>query len=172
MSSALLVIDVQRNMFEGTPSVYRGVELLATLSALVARARAAGMPVIFVRNCGAVGDVDEPGTEGWELSPALPRLVGEPIVDKSSPDAFVETNLDALLRARGVRSVIVCGLQSEYCVQATCRGARERGYEVTLASDGHSTFDSEGATAAEVIERENSKLSCTVRVAARAVAQN
>jgi streptothricin hydrolase len=127
-----LVIDIQRNMFEGDPAIWDGVELLARLSELVARARAAGVPVIFVRNCGGPGDPDEPGTVGWELSPALPRLEGKPIVDKRSPDAFVDTGLDGLLRARGVSRVIVCGVQSEFCIQATCRGAVERGYEVPL----------------------------------------
>lgn len=147
-SAALLLIDVQRNRFEGEPAVWDGVELLARISGLVARARSSGVPVIFVRNCGGVGEPDEPGSVGWELSPAVPRLAGEPIVDKRQPDAFVGTGLDGLLRSRGVRRVIVCGMQRESSIQETCRGAVERGFEVTLVEDGHSTFDSESSAAA------------------------
>ena len=76
--------------------------------------------------------------------PVIPRLPGEPIVDKRSPDSFADTPLDGMLLARGVRRVIVCGLQSEWCIQATCKGAVERRYEVMLVEDGHSTFDSRG----------------------------
>lgn len=149
-STALLVIGAQRHRFEGPTATWDSVELLARLSVLVARARAAGTPVIFVRNCGGPGDPDEPGTPGWELTPALPRLVGEPIVDKRSPNAFVGTQLDWLLRSRGVPQVIVCGVLSEFCVTATSRGAVERGYEVPLVENG-STLGLEVATATEVI---------------------
>jgi nicotinamidase-related amidase len=162
-SSALLVINVQRNRFEGAHAAWDGVELLARLCGSVARARAAGVPVIFVRNCGGPGDPDEPGTWGWELSPALPRLAGEPIVDKRSANAFVGTRLDSLLRARGVRRVIVCGVQTGFCVQATCRGAGERRYKVTLVEDGNSTFDSY-EVATEVIMTQNVELPSIVRL--------
>lgn len=156
--SALLVIDAQRNMFEVEPGVHEGLELLGRISGLIGRAREAGAPVIFVRNSGAAGDPDERGVPGWELTSALPRLSAEPIVDKLKSDAFDGTNLNALLRARGVRRVVVCGLQSEFCIAATSRGAKARGYEVVLVSDAHSTFDEPGATAVEIIARENAAL--------------
>lgn len=164
--AALLVIDVQRNMFESTPAVADGLELLSTLGDLVARARAAGAPVIFVRNNGGADDPDAPGTVGWELSPAIPRQSAEPIVDKKKPDAFDSTSLLSLLRTRGVRRVVVCGLQSEFCVQATCRGASSRGFSVTLVSDGHGTFDapSGGPSAQEIIAHENATLAAEASV--------
>jgi nicotinamidase-related amidase len=157
--TALLVVDVQRNMFELTPAVADGIELLATLSSLIARARVAGAPVVFVRNCGGPGDPDEPGTPGWELAPALPRLAAEPIVDKRAGDAFEGTNLDTLLKSRGVRRVVVAGLQSEFCIQATCRGGARRGYTMTLASDAHGTYDTPGGPSAlETIASQNAAL--------------
>jgi nicotinamidase-related amidase len=158
-ANALLVVDVQRNMFEPEPGVADGIELLATLSGLIARARKAGAPVVFVRNNGGADDPDAPGTPGWELVGALPRLSGEPIVDKKAADAFEGTNLGALLKARGVRRVVVAGLQSEFCIQATCRGAHKRGYAVTLAADAHGTYDAaDGPTAHDMIARENAAL--------------
>ncbi len=164
--AALLVIDVQRNFFELTPAVADGLELLSTLGDLVARARAAGAPVIYVRNNGGPGDPDAPGTSGWELSPAIPRMSAEPIVDKKKPDAFEGTSLLSLLRTRGVRRVVVCWLQSEFCVQATCRGAASRGFGVTLVSDAHGTYDAPdgGPTAAAIIARENAALAAEAGV--------
>jgi nicotinamidase-related amidase len=158
--AALLVVDMQRNMFESTPAVARGMELLSSVSDLIARARAAGAPVIFVRNCGEPGDPDVPGSEGWELSPALPRQSAEPIVDKKKPDAFDGTNLGNLLRGRGVRRLVVAGLQSEFCIAATCRGGHARGYAVTLVEDAHGTYDSPdgGPTAQEIAAREAAEL--------------
>lgn len=158
-TTALLVVDMQRNMFEHTPSVADGIELLATVSGLIARARTAGAPVVFVRNCGGPGDPDERGQEGWELAPALPRLAAEPIVDKKANDAFEGTNLGALLKARGVRRLVVAGLQSEFCIQATCRGGHKRGYAVTLVADAHGSFDLDGGPSAlDLIARENAAL--------------
>jgi nicotinamidase-related amidase len=159
-NTALLVVDVQRNMFELTPAVADGVELLATLKDLIARARAAGVPVLYVRNSGGPGDPDAPGTTGWELSPALPRQSAEPIVDKTKPDAFDGTNLRTILLSRGVRRLVVAGLQSEFCIQATCRGAHARGYNVTLVEDAHGTYDAPdgGPTAREISARENAAL--------------
>ena len=162
--SALLVVDMQRNLFEVEPGVHDGLELLGRVSGLIARARLAGAPVIFVRNNGGPGDPDAPGTPGWELTPALPRLSAEPIVDKKLPDAFEGTNLNGLLRARGLRRVVVCGLQSELCIAATCRGAAHRGYQVTLVKDAHSTFDASAEPATAIIARENAALADVAEV--------
>lgn len=157
-SSALLVVDAQRNRFETAPGAHDGVELLGRIAGMIQRARAAGVPVVFVRNHGAAGEPDEPGTPGWELTSALPRLSAEPIVDRSKSDAFEGTNLNALLRARGVRRVVVCGLQSESCIAATSRGAKALGYEVALVEDGHSTFDGPTEPATAIIARANAVL--------------
>jgi len=157
-ATALLIVDVQRNMFESSPPVADGIELLATLAELIARARTAGAHVVFVRNNGTAPDPDVPGTPGWELVSALPRLSAEPIVDKRAPDAFEGTNLGGLLKARGVRRIVVAGLQSEFCIAATCRGGKMRGYEVTLVRDGHGTMDGPAATAQAIIARENAAL--------------
>ena len=71
MTGALLVIDVQVNMFAEAPGPHDGPALLARLGALVARAREAGAPVVFVRNPGEAGDVVETGGDGWKLHPVL-----------------------------------------------------------------------------------------------------
>ena len=162
MSSALLVVDAQRNMFEPAPGAHASPALLLRIVQLVKRARRAGTPIVFVRNCGRASEPDEPGTAGWELHPALGMRPEDVLVDKGTEDAFpgriasgIRGTLDAWLRARRVRRVVVCGLQSESCIRATAQGALDRGYRVVLVADGHSTFDAEGAPAKATIAATN-----------------
>ena len=162
MSSALLVIDAQRNMFEPPPGAHASPALLLRLVRLIKRARRAGTPIVFVRNTGRAGDPDEPGTVGWELHPGLGVRPEDVLVDKGTGDAFpgrivsgIRGTLDAWLRARRVRRVVVCGLQSESCITDTVQGALDRGYRVVLVADAHSTFDAEGAPAKATIAATN-----------------
>lgn len=158
---ALLIIDVQVNMFDEAMPVYNGDHLLQTVTELIRQARLASAPVIFVRNNGSDHDPDQPGTPGWELHPALKPLADEPIIDKFSSNSFHETDLHQILQAQGVNKLIIAGLQTEYCIDATCQGAVDLGYEVTVVADGHSTFDMEDMTAPQVMARYNQKFSAS-----------
>jgi nicotinamidase-related amidase len=162
--TALLIVDAQVDMFVPGSSVHAGETVLKTLSALIARARRAGIPVIYVQNNGGEGDPDQPGTPGWEIHPALAPFDRDLVFQKSSPDAFDLTGLREELVRRGIGRVIIAGLQTEYCIDATCRGARALGYEVVLVSDGHSTYDTEKLPAVEVITRHNASLGALATV--------
>lgn len=136
---ALLVVDVQRGFVDGPGAVPGHAALLAAIGTLLARARAADAPVIFLQNDGPAGAIDEAGTAGWALYFA-PRD-GEHVVRKCEDDGFAGTRLDTLLEANGVCNVAICGVLSEMCVAATARAAMQRGYGVVLAHDGHATCD-------------------------------
>jgi nicotinamidase-related amidase len=138
MATALLVIDVQQALVDELPAPRRDA-FLATLTALLERTRASAVPVIYVRaDCSP--DELIPGTPQWEIAGAIAPCAGEPIVDKRFRDAFRETNLADVLATLHVDHVVVCGIQTEYCVDATLREAERRGYRVTLVADGHATF--------------------------------
>lgn len=154
MTQALLVVDAQLNMFEPEPA-HDGQALLDRLTGLVDAARTAGVPVVFVRNEGGPGEVDARGAPGWELHPRLAPQPDEVVIDKMECDAFDGTPLAAHLEAGGVTGVVVAGLQSEFCISATCRGAMTRGFDPVLVGDAHSTFDGD-RPAAEVIAEVNS----------------
>ena len=79
-------------------------------------------------------------------------------IRKTTPDSFLRTELQARLESLGVDSVVICGLQSEYCVDSTARGALARGYPVTLASDAHATMDNGVLTAAQISAHHNATL--------------
>ncbi len=143
MTQALLVVDAQMSMFEGDWPVHEAELMLTRLEALIAHARATHMPVFFVQHNGAAGEPEEPGTPSWELSPRLAIRAHEPIVQKTTGNAFFETDLAQQLAAQSVDALVICGFQSDYCVNATVRGAVELGIPVTLIADAHSTIDSD-----------------------------
>jgi nicotinamidase-related amidase len=146
MTTALLLVDVQRDMLEPPTPVPAHVEVRKALESLLARARASGAFVVHVQNDGSPSDPDAPHTTGWEL--VFSPEPGELVVRKTVSDAFSNAILGASLGERRVNRVVVAGLQSNYCVSATCRGALQHGLDVTLASRAHATYDEkEGAHA-------------------------
>lgn len=154
MDTALLVIDVQVGLFER--SVYRASELLERLRGLINRARAANMPVIYIQHTGSSPrHTLHPNCPGWQIHPELAPEAGDLVIQKRFLDAFKQTTLRRELEARGIRRLIVTGLQTEMGVDATCRRAAQFGYEITLVMDGHSTFDNRYFTARQLIEQEN-----------------
>jgi nicotinamidase-related amidase len=140
--TALLVIDVQEQPLSELVAGRRP-EFLATIAALVNHARERGIPLIYVRH---QDDWMRPGTEDWQIADEVAPRAGEPIVEKRYRDAFRETNLDDVLHGLGVKHVIVCGMQTEFCIDATIREAERRGYRVDLVGDAHATGPGGGLT--------------------------
>ena len=155
VNSALLVIDVQLGMYEESDPVYRGEALLETIGGLAAKARAAGVPVVYVQHSGSEGHPLHPQAPGWPLHPAIAPLQGELVIHKHHPDSFQETDLQRELEAREIRPLVIAGIQTEFCVDTTTRRAYSLGYDVTLVQDGHSTWDSPDLRAPQIIAHHN-----------------
>lgn len=153
-NTVLLVIDVQNCMFEPDP-VYKSEALLANLRALIGRARAAQTSIIFVQHCGRVGAPHAPGEPEWQLHPDMNPQPEDRIIQKTEPDSFYETDLHETLTEMGVKKFVTAGIQTDYCVDTTCRRASSMGYEVTLVQDAHSTWSNEHITAEQVIAHHN-----------------
>ncbi|MFF0434496.1 isochorismatase family protein [Streptomyces sp. NPDC004327] len=130
---AVLVIDMQNALAE---IAHRADDTVAVIAGLCARARAAGLPVITVQHHG--GGL-EPGTPGWRIVPELAPADGESVIAKTSADSFLDTGLDAALRALGATELVVTGFATEICVDTTARQALSRGYDLVLVADGHTT---------------------------------
>ncbi len=140
-STALLVIDVQQALCFGEYAAHDSVGLIGRINTLAARFRAAGRPVIFIQHESPQAPLQR-ASVGWALADGLQVAPGDPIVPKTATDSFHQTTLQALLQQLGVNQLVVCGLQSEFCVDTTVRRALGLGYPVTLVADGHSTMDS------------------------------
>ena len=107
-ATALLVIDVQRGLFHRSTPVRRGDELVATINALVDRAHAAGVPVVYVQHSS--DKVLPFGSDGWKLDQRLHPGLEDLVIHKEHGDAFRETGLADALAGRGVGRVVVTGL--------------------------------------------------------------
>ena len=136
----LVVLDVQHNMLAEPPAgVPAGAVVGPNIAAIRAEARTVDPPprIVHIRNCGDAGEPDESGTAGWELVHS-PRA-GEFVVDKRKNNAFSGTALDRIVPATA--EIIMVGMQSDFCIRATCSAALSRGNEVLLVRGAHATYD-------------------------------
>lgn len=135
-ATALLVIDVQQGVMAGA---HDRDGVVGRIAALVDRARADGVPVVWVQHSS---DEELPyGSPQWQVVPELPVGEDEPVVHKRYGDAFEATDLEDVLAARRVGRLFVTGAQTDACVRSTLHGGFTRGYDVTLVSDAHTTED-------------------------------
>ena len=151
-AAALLVVDVQNGVVE---RAHDREAVLANIAALVERAHAEQVPVVWVQQ---TDDNLTRGSDGWQIVASLPRADGDPAIEKQHGDSFEDTPLESVLAGLGVGRVIVTGAQTDACVRSTIHGAFVRGYDTTLVSDAHTAEDlsSYGAPSpAEVIAHTN-----------------
>jgi nicotinamidase-related amidase len=159
-SAVLLVIDIQRGAFDGArcPPIDRATELVGNARALVDAARESGTPVVFVQHCDEPGQAFEEGTPHWDFHEELAPLPDDHVVKKYSSSAFENTDLGRRLLALSAKELVVCGLQSEFCVYNTSRSALELGYLVHLAQDAHGTWPSNGKSSGRICDDVNEEL--------------
>lgn len=157
MSSALLIIDVQQALCFGPYWAFESKELIERINRVARQARAAGALVVLIQH-EAPGRPLAYGTPGWQLAEGLETNPGDQRLRKTTSDSFLDTDLQELLQARGVNHLVVCGLQTEFCVDTTVRRALALGYPVSLVADGHSTTNNAVLTAAQIIAHHNETL--------------
>jgi len=158
-NKALIVIDVQEGMFNEAFPVHNGAQLLGTLGKLIERARAANTPVIYVQHIGeGEGNPLRMDSPGFPIRADIAPKTDEIIVQKRTPDSFHETTLHQTLQARGIQQLVMCGIQTDYCVDTSVRRAMSLGYKVTVPQDGHSTWPDHGLSAEQIIHHHNAVL--------------
>lgn len=142
MQRALVVIDVQES-FRQRPlwQAVSNPDIADRVNTLVAAARADGDLVVWVLHSEpGTGDVFDPVSGHVRLMPELDYRDDEPLLVKTSVNAFTTTNLAQLLTQHGVRALRVCGIRSEQCVETTTRIGSDLGYEMTYVVDATATF--------------------------------
>jgi biuret amidohydrolase len=143
-NTALLILGFQTGMVEALEA--RAETLVA--AHLVAAAKAREVAVMATRRGAspqtsemaarrvAMGDVVEvPGTPGWQIEPSLGLATDDLVFDHSGDNAFFETGLEAQLRLKGVRNLVLAGLPTEGLLHATMRTANDMGFECLAVSD-------------------------------------
>lgn len=147
-NAALLVVDVQQGLLDKGP--FEKERLVKTLGRLLGEFRRGERPVLFVRHDDGPGTELAAGARGWEIAREVSPLKGEKIFDKRFNSAFLETGLEKHLGELGIKTLVVAGMQTEYCIDATVKSAFERGFQVLLPKGGITTFDNGGFPAARI----------------------
>lgn len=137
---ALIVVDVQVGVAQGA---WSRDAVVGRVAQAVARARAAGVPVIWVQH------QDEEllaGSDVWQWVTELKPAPGEPLIHKQFNSGFEGTTLEEELAKHGVSHIVLAGMATNWCIRATAYGALDRGYDLTLLSDAHTTrsYEMEG----------------------------
>lgn len=153
MKEALVIIDVQEGFF-GDPNypVYNENKLISNINLLIDNFREKGKQIIFVRH------IDEDlvkGTVPWEVFSRVHSKPEDIYIDKTTPDSFYKTDLLNVLKANNIDSIVVVGLQTDYCIDTTCRSAFGKNISTILVSDAHSTYSNSFMNADKIIEYHN-----------------
>lgn len=159
MKTALVIVDMQEVLI---PVVWRGAELADRIAELARRARAHGAPVIALQQVG--GPMFAPDAPGTRLTPRLDLRPTDVVIQKTATDGFYRTELAAALH--GVDTIVLAGVATDYCVDATARSAVSHGFDVILVGDGHAPAANgdqvAGLSAEQIIARHNRILSAAV----------
>lgn len=131
--AALLVVDVQVGVMNESWDAPR---VIGNVARAVERARTQGVPVIWVQHSD---DQLSFGSPGWQWVPELVPADGEPLVHKQFNSSFEMTTLEEELARLGASHVVLAGAATNWCIRATAYGALERGYDLTLIEDAHTT---------------------------------
>lgn len=145
MSTALLIIDVQQSLVD--EGIWEYVRVIERVNQLIATARSEHIPIVLVRD----SRVEPNGA----FHKSLHHETHDIKIVKSFCDSFMETHLDEILRSKKISKLVVGGMQSDFCVDTTCRQAATLGYDVLLVADAHSTLDHEHLKAAQIVAHHN-----------------
>ncbi|MDB1112557.1 cysteine hydrolase family protein [Pseudomonas extremaustralis] len=155
---ALLILDIQVELVHGPEKPWRCEALLQTVNTLMDKARSARAPIFLARHIGPVGSPIEPGSPLTEVAQELKLLGDEVVFEKRRPNAFEMTDLADNLRSRGVTGVVITGMKTQYCVDSTCRAARDLGFDAVLIADGHTCSDTPVMKAQDIVAHHNATL--------------
>ena len=138
MSRALVIVDVQNDYFPGGRMELVGAEAAADRAQeLLAAFRETGEPVFHVQHLFESDDAPffVPGSDGAEIHPDVRPEAGEPLIVKHHPNAFLDTPLADQLHQAGVEDVVICGMMTSMCVDASARAAADLGFNTSIAAD-------------------------------------
>jgi len=144
MNTALLIVDIQNDYFPGGNGELTGsVEAATNAARLLDAARKARWPVIHVQHISTRqgAKIFIPGTPGVEIHKDVQPVTGEKIITKHSPNSFRETGLHDLLRDLHIERLLISGMMSHMCIDATVRSAFDLGFTCTVAHDACATRD-------------------------------
>jgi nicotinamidase-related amidase len=131
--TALLVVDVQNGVMA---KAHETKDVIENINVAVDKARFASVPVIWVQH---ESEGLEKDSEPWKLVSELKPLEDDLLLSKKFNSCFADTDLENQLRDMNVEALVLCGAATNWCIRATAYGALERGFDLVLVEDAHST---------------------------------
>ncbi|HEV7407548.1 MAG TPA: cysteine hydrolase family protein [Bradyrhizobium sp.] len=145
--TALIVVDVQRafDEWEAAGKRRNNPEAVARIADLLSAFRDRGAPIFHIRHQGTRPNSSFlPGATGYPVKDEAREIEGEPVIVKRVNSAFIGTDLEARLRAAGIKTLVICGATTNHCVETTTRMAGNLGFDARLVRDATWTFDRTG----------------------------
>lgn len=141
----LLVVDTQKAITNNR--LYQFDLFVSNVKKLIKKARDNGIEVIFVRHDDGVGNELTKGNDGFEIYNDFYPETDEMIFDKNVNSSFKDTGLLEYLQQKGENTIIIVGLQTDYCIDATIKAGFEHGFKMIVPENTNSTFDNHYMTA-------------------------
>lgn len=162
MRKALLIIDMQVMPFiwkdYGGKPLYQEEKLLENTKRLIDKARKRDSPIFYIMFTEAKGSLRSENQPLWQVHEQIAPAAHDHVIIKYYADSFLDSELHAQLQVHDIDTLVMCGVQTEYCVDTTVKSGYSRFYLVELVKDCHSTYDSDGLTAEQIINHHNSIL--------------
>jgi nicotinamidase-related amidase len=146
MNKALLIIDIQNDYFNGGAHTLSDAAIAGENARFVLDyARTKDIPVVHIQHIAANPGADFflLDTHGAAIHASVQPLPGEQVIIKNYPNSFRETNLLKHLQGNGIKELIICGMQTDVCVDATVRAAMDYNFSTTVIGDACATRDRE-----------------------------
>lgn len=153
---ALLVVDVQNALVLANP--YAREEVVDNIKTLINTCRENDVEVIYVQHNDKPGDELEPNTPAWRIYEEIAPNANEKVINKNYNSAFRGTNLKEYIDNKGIKDLIITGMQTEYCIDATCKVAFEYGYNLIMPEKTNTTFNNGNILAKDLYEYYNFRI--------------
>lgn len=139
--ACVVLIDLQNEYLSGPIAVPSANAAIASAARLLSRARDSGAPVFHVAHRGRPGGLFDRDANRGRIVDALAPLPGEPVIERTLPNAFAGTELQRLLAASGRKNIVLAGLMTHMCVSSTARAALDLGFRITIDANSCATRD-------------------------------
>jgi nicotinamidase-related amidase len=146
----LLIVDVQEALVRDCP--YNKDLFLGTLKQLITKCHKKNIEIIYVQHTEDDSDDFLHGSVGWQIYHEVKPSPGEKIFEKNYNSSFKNTGLKEYLDENNINSLIITGMQTEYCIDATIKVAFEYGFQITIPENAVTTFDNDIMTGKQIYE--------------------
>ncbi|MDF2880486.1 MAG: amidase [Clostridiaceae bacterium] len=155
-NTALLVIDVQNALVSEHPFAEK--EVISNIKSLIKACRKNNIEVIYIQHNDNEGEELEPNSYGWRIYEEISPAENEKVINKNYNSAFKNTCLKEYLNSKNINELIITGMQTEYCIDATCKVAFEYGYKLIIPEKTNTTFNNGNITAEDLYNYYNFRM--------------